>query len=166
MTLYELTRKYGEGKGEDMMWKTLAAVSEAIESSMDDNDKRRLMRHLYFLMSNGHYSEEYAICDVEKMSYFDEDGKKKYGPYWTKEQVKDVYDSIRVKIPSNYNFWDFFVTLNMIKSDNYPLLRRWFPDADESETNEHLVEMALNWLEDDDSPYGEEKIWKYLNPID
>jgi len=163
MTLYELTKKYGEGKGEDMMWKTLSAVSDSIEDSMDERNKNLLLRHLYGIMSGGHYNEEYALCDVSKMYYTDDNGNKKYAPYWTKEEVKDVYDSVRRDIPSEYNFWDFYVVLNMIKSDNCPLLRKWFPSATNEELNKKLVELSVNWLKDDDNPYGAEKAWGYIN---
>ena len=162
MTLYDLTKKYGSGKGEEMMWKTVEVISEAVETSMEPEAKEQLMRDVYGKMSGGHYNEEYAIEDVAKMFYKDSNGKEIHAPYWTVQQVKDVYDTISGKIP-DYTFWDFYVTLQMIKADNCPLLMRWFPNSTADERDKMLIEMAINWLADPDYPYPGEKIWRYLN---
>ena len=60
--------------------------------------------------------------------------------------------------------WDFYVTLNMMKADNCTMLRDWFPEAGADDMEGKLVEMAINWLNDGDNPYGGAKIWRYLNP--
>ena len=165
MTLYEMTKMYGEGKGESMMWKVVEAVSCAIEKSMPEEGKEELMRTLYEKMSGGHYNEDYAKSDVEKM-YYVEDGKKHFAPYWTDEQVKSVYESVKPHIPSAYNFWDFYVALQMVKSDHCPLLKKWFPSATDEELTKKVVELTINWLADEDNPFGKEKVWGYLNSID
>ena len=162
MTLYEMTKKYGEGKGESAMWATVSAVSEAVEESMDPEARRKLMREIYAAMSGHHYNEEFAQEDVAKMYYKGNDGKEHYAPYWTVDQVKGVYETISRQIP-DYNFWDFYVTLQMTKADNCPLLTRWFPNATADEKDKMLVEMAVNWLDDPDSPSAGHKIWAYLN---
>ncbi len=161
MTLYELTKKYGEGKGEDMMWKTVHIISDAVESGMDDAHKAALMRKVYGVMSDGHYNEESAREDVAKMFYLDADGERHDAPYWPEESVKAIYDGIRNKIP-DYNFWDFYTTMSMIASDNWCMLKRWFPGADTSDMNERIAEMSLAWLNDDDWP-TKTKIWDYLS---
>lgn len=162
MTLYEMTKKYGEGKGEATMWTTIEAISEAIEESMDDDAKKDLMRQVYGTMSGYHYNEEMAMEDVAKMYYKGPDGKDHYAPYWTAQQVRSVYDPIARQIPE-YNFWDFYVTLQMMKADNCSMLMRWFPNATPEERDGMLVEMAVNWLDDPDSPDAGHKIWSYLN---
>ena len=163
MTLYDLTKKYGEGKGEGMMWTTLRLVSDAIDASMTDDKRCALMRDLYGKMSGGHYNQEYAVADVEKMYYVDGDDEKHYAPYWTEPQVNAVYESIQDDIPSDYNCWDFYVALQMTKADNYMLVKHWFPALAEPELDKKLVEMAVAWLDDPDSPYGTKKVWEYMN---
>ena len=59
-----------------------------------------------------------------------------------------------------YNRWDFDVTMNMIKSDYYPLLRKWFPE--DKNLDDKIVELTINWLNDDDNPFGDAKIWCYF----
>lgn len=163
MTLYDLTKKYGEGKGEGTMWKTLALVSDAIENSMEPSAKHKLMRSVYGAISNGHYNDAFAKEDIAKMYYVDDAGRQHNAPYWTDEQMGEVYEKVKASLPSAYNACDFAVTMNMIKSDNCALLHKWFPNATQEEMDAKLVDLAVNWLNDSDNPLGDAKIWRYLN---
>lgn len=144
------------------MWKTLAFVSEAIEKGMPEEDKHHLMRQVYGKMSGDHYNEEFAKEDVAKMYYRDNTGSEYHAPYWTVDQVKDVYDRISGEIPE-YNFWDFYVTLQMVKADNCPVIMKWLPNSTPDERDRMLVDMAVNWLNDPDTKHPGTKIWNYLN---
>ena len=53
--------------------------------------------------------------------------------------------------------------MNMAVADNYMLLKRWYPEASDEQLTKHLVELALNWLNDEDNPFGKEKAWRYFN---
>jgi hypothetical protein len=162
-SLLQFIKKYGEGKGEAMMWKSVEIISDEMEKHMDEATRTALMRRLYGEMAGGHYDEAFAKEDVRKMYYIDTDGQKKYAPYWTDEQVREVYNSVKAEVPKAYNFWDFYVALQMVKSDNCPLMRKWFPDATPEDMDKKFVELTLNWLKDDDNPFGSEKVWGYLN---
>ena len=162
MTLYEMIKKYGEGKGESTMWSSVCSISKAVDSSMPEEAKHSLMREVYASMSGHHYNQEFAMEDVAKMYYIGEDKKAHHAPYWTVEQVSNVFDGISGDIP-DYNFWDFYVTLQMVKADNCPLIMRWFDGLSGEEMDEKFVEMAVNWLNDPDSPNAGHKIWSYLN---
>ena len=162
MNLYELTKKYGAGKGEGMMWKAVAVISDAVEESMPMESKQKLMREIYDEMSGGHYDEHFAMEDITRMYYTDRSGTKHQAPYWSVSTMQDVYDSISGDI-RGYNFWDFAVTLNMVASDNWCMLDRWFPDMNEAERNKRLVDMAVNWLKDEDAKHPDSKIWNYIN---
>ena len=163
MTLYELTKTYGTGKGESMMWDTVAIISDAVEASMPEAEKDALERKIYGKMSDGHYNEHYALKDVEHMAYKDpRTGMTHRAPYWTVDTVRNIYESLKPEL-RGYNCWDFYVTMNMVASDNWALLDKWFPGMDDKQRDGKLVEMAVNWLKDDDNPYGSSKIWGYLN---
>lgn len=41
------------------------------------------------------------------------------------------------------------------------LFIQWW--RDEAEIEQRIVEATINWLDDPDNPYGQEKIWHYLN---
>ena len=162
-SLLQFIKKYGEGKGEAMMWKSVEIISDALDKHMYEATRTALTRRLYGEMAGGHYDESFAKEDVKKMYYTDTDGQKKYAPYWTDEQGREVYNSVKAEVPKAYNFWDFYVALQMIKSDNCPLMRKWFPDATPEDMDKKFVELTLNWLKDEDNPFGSEKVWGYLN---
>ena len=162
MTLYDFVKTYGKGKGEPMMWKSVAIISDSVEKNMPEDAKNELLRDIYREMSDGHYNEQFAHEDVSKMYYVGDNGDKHFAPYWTDAKIKDIYDSVQDEVEP-YNMWDFYTTLNMIWSDNYMLLTRWFPDENDTELSEKAVEMAINWLNDEDNPFGRNKIWGYLN---
>lgn len=161
MTLFELTKKYGADLGEDMMWRTVRIISDAVEAEMPEEKQHLLMRKIYAAMSDHHYNEELAHEDVSKMYYTDADGRKHYAPYWPEDAVQSIYEDYKDEIP-DYNFWDFFVVMNMCKSDDWCMLKRWFPNYNESELTEKITEMSIAWLSDEDWP-TKTKIWDYMS---
>ena len=160
-TIYDLIKEHSNGKGEDTMWKSTQIISDAVEHSMPEDAKKKLYNDLFGLMSGGHYNEEMADADVEKMYYIDDAGEKHYAPYLTAPVVKEEYDKVAPKIPA-YNEWDFYVTLHMVVSDYHNLLNKWFPDEPQEERVGKYVELAVNWLADDDQP-ATDRIWAYLH---
>ena len=163
-SLYDVTKRLGKGQGEGMMWDTLRVVSDAIEHGMSEKDRAALNAKIYGMLSGGHFDEEHALEAVAKMYYTDVDGAKRYAPYWTIPQVMDIHDSVSGDIPSAYNGWDFFVTMNMVASDTWNLLHEWWPSLTQEQFADKVADLAVNYLADEDNPYGEKKIWCYLNP--
>ena len=162
MNLYELTKTYGAGKGEDMMWKAVESISEAVEESMPEDHKHDLMRKVYGDMSGGHYNEEFADEDIKKMYYVDRKGEKREAPYWPTSAVREIYETVKNQIRP-YNACDFNVVMNMIASDTWPVLEKWFPGMSSDDRNSKTVELAINWLNDPDAKHPDSKIWNYLN---
>lgn len=161
-TLYEIIKAHAADKGENTMWASTKIISDAVEKSMPEDAREHLKRDIYELMCGGHFNEHFAKEAVSKMYYIDEDGEKKYAPYWTEAAVREMYEEVKSDI-TPYNFWDFFVTIHMVASDNHALILRWFPDEDSSERERRYLEMAVNWLNDEDNPFGTKKVWGYLN---
>lgn len=98
------------------------------------------------------------------MYYLDRSGVRHQAPYWPESTVREIYDSIKGDIRP-YNADDFAVVMNMVASDNWPLLDRWFPSMSSEDRNAKTVELAVNWLNDPDSPLGDSKAWCYLNRL-
>lgn len=161
-TLYDMIKENAEGKGEEMMWQSVSLISNTVDAELNPKAKDKLMRDVYALMNNGHYNEDFAKKDVEKMYYKDSEGQKHFAPYFNIEHSKALYESVKEKIP-NYNEWDFFVTLNMIVSDYHNLMCMWFPEDTEDSREKKYVELSLNFLDDEDNPLGHTKIWSYFN---
>ncbi|MBO6068795.1 MAG: hypothetical protein J6P50_06235, partial [Bacteroidales bacterium] len=123
----------------------------------------KMMRQLYGQMSHGHYDQEYALADVAKMFYIDKVGAKHSAPYWNENQVREVYEQVKKEIPAGYNFWDFYVALQMTKSNTSELIEKWFPNATPEEREKKIVELAVNEFNDPDSPDNGHKIWAKLS---
>ena len=162
MTMYNMIDTYGKGKGEKVMWESVKIISDAVENHMDEKDKDHLMRKVFHAISGGHYNECFAKEDVTKMYYVDDSGRKHCGPFLTEEKIFSVYDQVKDTIPG-YNKWDWYVVMNMIISDYAHLVKRWFQDNSEEQMEKRFIELALNWLHDEDNPYGSEKAWGYFN---
>ena len=144
------------------MWCTTKILSDAIEQYVPSKQKEVIKSKVYYSTFGGHFNRDFADAAISKFYYVDLNGVKHQAPYWTEDDVMEIYEGIKRKIPA-YNFYDFEVTLNMVKSDNCNKLRSWFPDAADDELLEKLTEEAVNYLDDEDNPYGTEKVWKYLN---
>lgn len=162
MNIKQLIQVYGNGKGEDVMWNAIDMLSEKVSQLVTEEEMNCMLTRLYGIMQGGHYDEYFAEKQVRKMYYIDKNGMRHHAPYWTPDEVKDLYEEYMPEL-GNYNFWDFYVTINMIKSDNCNLLHEWFPEDTEEQHTARMVEMAVNWLKDEDNPFGNEKIWKYFN---
>ena len=136
-------------------------LAKIVDNCVDniENVKRKII----CIINNGHYTKETAEEDVAKM-YYDDSGKR-YAPYWEFSVIEQIYNNYKKDNPilSVYNVYDFYVTLNMIKSDEYKLYKKRFSGYSESQLDNLFIEDAINWLDDKDNPYGEHKIWGYLN---
>ena len=138
----------------------LGILSKAL-NNLPEEDKELLIKKVYYLLNGCHYDEEFAKAAVAKMYYLD--GKEKvYAPYWMQGEIEKLYDKVKNGI-DDYNLWDFYVTMNMIMSDNYPLLIKRYPESSKDEKTNIILEDSINYLNDEDNPFGTEKIWGYLN---
>ena len=162
MDIYSILKEGLKGEGSDKMWCTTKILSDAIEQYVPSKQKEVIKSKVYYSTFGGHFNRDFADAAISKFYYVDLNGVKHQAPYWTEDDVMEIYEGIKRKIPV-YNFYDFEVTLNMVKSDNCNKLRSWFPDAADDELLEKLTEEAVNYLDDEDNPYGTEKVWKYLN---
>lgn len=162
MDIYSILKEGLRGEGSDRMWCITRILSDSVEEYIPEKQKDALYNRVYYSVNGGHFDKVFADRVMPKMYYLDESQVKHEAPYWAESEVKPLYDVVKSKIPS-YNFYDFEVTLNMMKSDNCLKLKKWFPEATEQQLLEKLVEEAVNYLSDEDNPYGSEKIWKYLN---
>ena len=162
MDIYGILKEGLKGEGSDKMWCITKILSDSVEEYVPEKQKEALLNRVYYSVNGGHFNKESADRAIAKLYYLDESKQKHFAPYWAESELKPLYDGIRNKIPA-YNFYDFVVTMNMIKSDNYLKLKRWFPEATDAELVSKFVEETVNYLDDEDNPFSNEKIWKYLN---
>lgn len=77
--------------------------------------------------------------------------------------LKSQSQTILDNIDQHRNNWDYYVTVQMIYSDNYNLIHEWFPNISEDEFNQKIYQLATNWLNDKDNPFGNSKTQCYFN---
>lgn len=166
MRLAEIIKEYGSGKSDKAMIALTDKLSAYLEKVLSIDDYCKLCKEVYYQLAGGHYNKDFADMQISKMYYEDKTGKH-YAPFWTEPEAKEFYLKYKSYFPSDYNFYDFEVALNMIKSDYCPLLRKW-EQASQSEIDKEshmskIIDLTINWLNDPDNPYGNEKVWGYFN---
>ena len=162
MSLYQLIQTYGKGKGESVMWDSVQLISDKLDEILSEEDYQKLLKKVYCKMSGVHFNDMFAKQQVSNMYFTDKYDVKHQGPFISESEVTQMYEKIRSKI-SNYNIYDFYVTVQMIYSDKYNMLIEWFGDIPKDDLTNKVMSMAVNWLNDDDNPFGSEKIWGYFN---
>lgn len=143
MTLYEMILTYGKGKGEDAMWKSTKAISDFV-APMEHTHKQEywsLMRKVFGIMSGGHYNEEFAKHDVEKM--------QPLGEYWSMKQIEDA--TKEMTFPQGTTLCDKYVAFNAFAND----LNGTLPD-------DLILKSAYAFWFDDKDWNGKNKIWEYM----
>ena len=162
MTVYDILKQGLKDEGSDKMWCITKILSDSIDQYIPDKSKDSLMTKVYYGLNGGHFDKEFADRVMSHMYYTDSAGIDHYAPYWTDSELKTKYEMVRSQIPE-YNFYDFVVTINMIKSDNHNKLHKWFPNSTQEELFSKYMDETINYLQDKDNPFGTEKVWKYLN---
>lgn len=110
----------------------------------------------YERMYGPHFNEECAMKAVKYME--NEDGTK--GPRWSVEEAERVANQYGITFKSEkFNKYDWFVALNMIRSDFY----RAVVNMTGSDNIKHFVELTKAWLNDKDIEDG--KMWFYFKYV-
>lgn len=157
MDISRIIKKYG--KNDSSVANSMERVIHYLKENLSEEQYKQVAKDVYESLNGKHFNEEFAREQVSKM-YYTYQGQAYYAPYWDEHTIDRIYTQYKRQIPSQYNYWDFYVALNMVKSDNCPLLKKWFPNEDHQEK---IVELTINWLNDTDNPYGESKVWSYFN---
>ena len=149
--IYDIIKKYGSSE------ETVKILCHALCEHLPEEEYETLAKDIYESTQGKHFDEEFAKRQISKM-YYEEDGMRHYAPYWS--DVSSYYNVNRKRLHDSYNRWDFEVAMNMIKSDYCPLLKKWFPE--EKDMLDKIIDLTINWLNDEDNPYGDSKIWCYF----
>lgn len=163
MDYYELIHKYGKGKGEEAMWKSVRILSEMMDELKESHPEKywKMLKDTYASMCGPHFNEEFGEWQIEQMFFKDKNGNIHHAPNWTREQYKTVYELNKGKL-KDYTCWDFAVAVEMQYTDYYCRLRTWFPNASDDDIKMKAVELAIDYLDDIDDDEGG-KVWKRFN---
>ena len=118
------------------------------------HSKMKLERHER--MYGPHFTEECALKAVSKMH--NSDGTK--GAHWDLAQATKVAEQYGVNLKTDkYNKYDWYVALNMIRSDYYKFVFTTF----NSDNIRYFVELTKAFLNDEDADEG--KMWYYFKYV-
>lgn len=125
-------------------------ISRIIKSINAMRERLKIERHE--AMYGPHFNEECALKAVSKME--NEDGSR--GEHWSLEETASIANQYGINLKGEkYNKYDWYVALNMIRSDYY----RAVVTMTSSDHIKYFVELAKAWLNDKDIEEG--KMWYY-----
>lgn len=162
MNLVELITKYQTDATPEQMLKVTKVIGTFVAMHATEEDLHKLYKQIYGVVGNGHYNQYFAEAQIKGMTFEDAKGVEHRAPYFTQERAEEIYGTVKDEIRP-YNQHDFAVVLNMIYSDNFNLLKKWFPDDSPEQLLDRMVDMSVAWLNDADNPYGTCKAWGYFN---
>ena len=85
MTVYDLVKKYGKGKGEAVMWESTRMMSDALKPMKETHPDEywKLIKEMYALMCGPHFDEDFGRWQIGQMHFTDKMGKIHHAPFWT-----------------------------------------------------------------------------------
>lgn len=131
-----VTELMKETKSPDVMMSWLP-ILECYFNKLDPKDYERLYDEIYETIYGEVLSDEKAMKLVQNM--------KPFGEHWTMEEVSQA-------LGGNWKLSTRYYTLNMVYNDYHSLFQE--------DTNKY-IELALAWLEDEDSDGGDIKTYRY-----
>ena len=128
---------------EKVMWASVDDMDEMLCVMKKEHPKEywKFMRKQHGLLYGNHYTDEFAMWDVENM--------KPIGMYWTKAQVEDATKGM--SFPSGTTPCDKFVAFNAFANDFNGVL-----------TDEQILKAAYAFWFNDKDWKGKGKIWEYM----
>lgn len=116
-------------------------------------NRMRLTRHER--MYGPHFNDLLAHKAINHLE--NEDGSN--GPKWSLEESEKIAQQFGVRFDRGYNRYDWFVALNVIRSDFYRAVKT----ITGSDNVKFYVELTKAWLDDKDVDEG--KMWYYFKYI-
>ena len=151
MNLVELITKYQTDATPEQMVKVTKIIGKFVAMHATEDDLLKLYKEIYGVVGNGHFNDFFAEAQIKDMVFEDAKDVEHRAPYFTMAKTQEIYETVKDEIRP-YNQWD-----------NYNLMKKWFADDSEEQLMDKMVDLSVNWLRDDDNPYGHCKAWGYFH---
>lgn len=138
------------------MWESIEALSNDLArvEVAHPHTYWRIMRNQHSILYERHYSERFAIHDVNQLQYTNCEGIECNGPHWSSAEVTAATSGL--KFHHKVNEWDKYVAFNSM-----------YADLCSDMTDEEIIKVAyLFYFSDEDWQPGEDdctKIWDYTS---
>lgn len=144
--MYKKMIEEAQAKGlgsEKIMWQSVGEIDDMLCIMKKEHPEKywKFIRKQHGLLYNNHYTEDFAMWDVEQM--------KPLGMYWSKNQIEEATKGM--VFPNGTTLCDKFVAFNAFANDLKPTL-----------TDEQVLKSAFAFWFDDKDWKGKNKIWEYM----
>lgn len=136
---------------EKVMWESVGSLNDMLLVFEKEHPKEywKFMREQHGIIYSNHYNKEFAEWDVNQIEYTNKEGVKKYGAYWTAEQIESA--TMSMKFPAGTTKWDKYVAFNIAHSD----FCKKFDD-------EQILDIAFSFFFADEDWGSTTKVWEYM----
>lgn len=132
---------------EKMMWESTDEVEDMLCALKKEHPDKywKFIRKTHGILFKGHYTEEFAMHDVQHM--------EPIGMYWSVSVVEEATKNIQ--FPAGVNKWDKFVALHIFKNDLAEV-------ASDDEIIKYAVEFFFKDKDWKSGDGGCDKVWRYM----
>lgn len=148
-------------KDEQAKNNAIASIENILNKRLNDDEKTVLRSTIRKAIVGNHFDVYSAKQRISQMYYTTTDGCIIHAPFVSERECAELYEEYKSQI-KGYNLYDLSVVLNNVIADNYKLLYSWWPNEEWCIMLIKFCEIAVNWLNDDDTPFMGEKAWKLL----
>lgn len=139
----------------------IAILANWLNRRLEPSEKEALKKELYKALLGKHFDKETADERIKRMYCITKSNAVLHAPFVSDRACAELYETYKSQI-KDYNVYDFMVALNDVIANHYNLLRGWWKNEEWSVLLIKFSEIAVNWLNDDDTPYRGEKAWCVL----
>lgn len=136
----------------------IAILANWLNKRLEPSEKEALKKELHKALFGKHFDKETAEERIKRMYCVTKNNAVLHAPFLSDRACVELYETYKSQI-KNYNVYDFMVVLNNVIADHYNLLRGWWKNEEWSVLLIKFSEIAVNWLNDDDTLYRGEKAW-------
>lgn len=140
----------------------IAILANILDRKISEDEKTAVALIIREALFGKHFDRASAKETISHLYYISEDGKTYNAPFVSEDKGCELYEEYRNYI-TDYNEYDFFVVLNDVIANFHNLLHAWWQDEDAEILTTKYCELAVNWLNDDDTKYHGEKAWRLLS---
>lgn len=146
-------------KNEQAKDNAISVIASVLDRRLSADEKATLKAIIREAITGNHFDAGTAKECISNMYYTTTDGCIIHAPFVSERECAELYDEYRLQI-KGYNLYDFAVVLNDIIANHRNLLYSWWPNEDWCIMMIKFCELAVNWLNDDDTPFKGEKAWR------
>lgn len=160
--MIELLQAVYSNKDAQVKNRVIAILANILDGKISEEEQRTLASILREALFGKHFDRASAKQRISRMYYISEEGTANYAPFVSEAKCSELYEDYKEHI-ADYNVYDFAVVLNNIIANFHNLLHAWWYNEDAEVLLVKYCELAVNWLNDDDTPFKGEKAWRALS---